>query len=404
MKNKKLKILFQCPQYLPSIGGIELTTQALAKELIKLGHEVTVVCQNYSDKGKKFEIIEGVKVYRYPKPNFSKALAPFSHLIQQKHIKKYLANFLKENSFDIIVSRFFLFVKPTKDILPGMKVIYGPPAVLYLAYRRMADNSDNLWQKIVNLTKSSICFRLEREACERADSIIGMSTSMKKIFEESFGIPSKKIAILPQPVDMKKFNPRRRDEGIKKKLGIYGKKIILTISRLTPDKNISGLIDIFSNIKNKEAVLVIIGEGSELLSLKALCKKLNVADRVFFLGEKKNPENYYNLGNIFALASKQEGFGNVFLEAMASGLPIIGFKSNPPEIVTAVKDIIGRKKVGFAVKNEEEMAAKIELLLNDDNLRKNMGLAAVKHAAGYAPEKLAVAFLAQCLKTRVKNS
>ena len=57
-----MKILFECTKYLPSLGGVEIGTHSLAKELIKNGHDVSVLCQNY-DRGKSYEVIEKVKVY-----------------------------------------------------------------------------------------------------------------------------------------------------------------------------------------------------------------------------------------------------------------------------------------------------------------------------------------------------
>jgi glycosyltransferase involved in cell wall biosynthesis len=88
------------------------------------------------------------------------------------------------------------------------------------------------------------------------------------------------------------------------------------------------------------------------------------------------------------LPSIYEGFGHVYLEAMACGLPCIGIKSNYPSIKVATEEVITNGKNGFVVPNSaSELAEKIETLLLDEKLRKEMGEKAREKAELYTWKK-----------------
>lgn len=386
-----MKILFQCPKYLPSLGGIEVGTHTLAKQLIKKGHDIFVLCQNY-DGGKSYEIIDGVKVYRYPAPKFHPIFKIWSFSIQQKNIEKFLGYFLKKNKFDLVVPRYFFFVKPTKKISPETRIAYLQPSIAYLALKKMMNNTKNILDKFVYFFRYKNTVHMEKEAVELSDIVFSRSSAMDRIDKEKFGIPEDKIFRYTQAINLEKYKPMNLS-NMRKKLGIEKTKNLITVSRLTPDKNNLGLIRMFAMIKSDDFRLVIVGDGPERNVLEREAKKLKVKDRVLFLGEKKNPEKFYNLGDVFVLASTQEGFGTVFTEAISCGLPIIGFDSDYPENITAVKDIIGDSLCGFAVKNNKEMAEKIKEILSDKEILDKMSKNAIKRSKDYVEDKIAGEFL-----------
>jgi len=379
---KKLRILFQTPIYLPERGGIEISTSELAEYFIKGGHEVSVLCEKKEDKQKDFEKIKGVSVYRIPKIELPRYLKSLTFIHKQIKIKTFEKDFFKKHEFDVIVSRFSFFVKSTKKITKT-PLIYLQPAIFYIAMRESARNTQGFLDKFNQYVRSMTAFFIERKACKMANLVLTRSQAMKWIDKNRFKIEEKKIRFFRQGIDLKKFYPRKR-EGLKKKLNLKDKNVILTVSRLTPDKNNSGLIKIFSKLKDKNSILVIVGGGKEEKELKELVKKLKIQKRVRFLGNQKRPERFYNIADIFVLASKQEGFGKVYLEAMASSLPILGFKSNPPKRISALSDIINNKNLGFAVEKDEEIGEKIDLLLKEEKLREKMGKTAKRESEKYS--------------------
>ncbi len=139
-----------------------------------------------------------------------------------------------------------------------------------------------------------------------------------------------KIFILPNAIDGDKFRPKQKSEELAKKLGVENSKVILTICRLAKsegykgyDKIIQTLPDVVKEIKNVKYVLA--GEGDDTERIKQLIKDLKMEDYVVMPGyiPEKELVNYYNLCDVFVMPSKGEGFGFVFLEALACGKPVI---------------------------------------------------------------------------------
>lgn len=147
-------------------------------------------------------------------------------------------------------------------------------------------------------------------------------------------------------------------------------------------KGVDVLLKSFSEVasRNQAARLMVIGEGHKKKSYQELADKLGVKDKVIFTGWVKNEQlaDYYNLGTIFVLPStaKTESFGIVIAEAQACGLPAI--VSNWP----GSRETIAADQTGLLVepKNSQDLSEKINLLLDDENLRQKMKEAAIKRA------------------------
>lgn len=100
--------------------------------------------------------------------------------------------------------------------------------------------------------------------------------------------------------------------------------VILSVGRLSPEKNFVGLIRAYAGLRLPMRVhLAIIGEGPQRPVLQALIDDLGLGERVRLLGQRDNPYAYMRHARIFALASVFEGFGNVLVEAMACGAPVV---------------------------------------------------------------------------------
>lgn len=112
-------------------------------------------------------------------------------------------------------------------------------------------------------------------------------------------------------------------------------KIIVTAGRLIDAKEHATLIKAFSRLETKCVKLIILGEGPLLNELKETAKKYNVEDRVIFKGFVNNPCEYYSKANLFVLSSEREGFGNVIVEALGCGTPVVSTdcKHGPREIL-----------------------------------------------------------------------
>ena len=140
------------------------------------------------------------------------------------------------------------------------------------------------------------------------------------------GIDQQKTTVIPNAIDIASFafDPLVR-ERIRKELSIEGKTVIGHVGRFCYQKNQEFLLRIFNELQKNmpQAVLMLVGSGDDEAKIKQLADDMGIADKVLFLGVRKDVSNLYNAMDIFVLPSRFEGFGMVLLEAQASGLPCI---------------------------------------------------------------------------------
>jgi glycosyltransferase involved in cell wall biosynthesis len=195
----------------------------------------------------------------------------------------------------------------------------------------------------------------------KIDYIIAPSHFTKKQIIETFKIPSEKIEVIHEGVDTSKFNPNNKPIFRDKFKSQY---VILFVGALVKTKNVDKLIRVFNYVQKRiDASLVVVGEGPEKSNLMKIVKELNLTNKVFFEGFVKDDDlpYYYSSCDIFASCSIIEGFGLIFLEAMASGKPVVAFN------IASIPEVVGNG--GIIIKNFDlkEMAEKIiELLSNKE--------------------------------------
>ncbi|MBI4225887.1 glycosyltransferase [Candidatus Roizmanbacteria bacterium] len=174
-------------------------------------------------------------------------------------------------------------------------------------------------------------FLLHAIILKQTDVILAVGEGVKNELMREFSLEQTKLKIYYPSID-----PLLLDKLIKQSLSqqeknIFKKnRVIVTVGALTPVKNHELLIKAFQRLLNKikNAVLLIIGEGSQKRKLTKLVRSLNLTGRVFLLGEKTNPYNYLLKSDVFILSSKFEGFPHVLLEALYCKVPIIAL-DNP---------------------------------------------------------------------------
>lgn len=168
------------------------------------------------------------------------------------------------------------------------------------------------------------------------------------------------------------------------------KKIILNVGRLTDQKDQETLIKSFSNIAKDfpEWNLRIIGKGELRPKLEELVISLKMQDRISLPGVTSKIKEEYQAAHIFALTSKYESFGLATAEAMAHGLPTIGFAGCP-----GTNELIINEKNGLLIKVEgnnkvQAFSKGLACLMNDSDLRKNLGLNGLKTIDQFHPDKI----------------
>jgi len=198
------------------------------------------------------------------------------------------------------------------------------------------------------------------------------------------------VDIIPMGVNLEAFAPSKKRNSIRKRLGING-PFIFTVGRMAEKKGFKYLIAAMPKILKRlpKAKLVLIGDGPEREGLEKLTSELKLDGKVVFAGKvtHKELENWYPTADVFVLPSivtkegDTEGLGVVFLEAIASGTPIIG--SN----VGGIPDIIKHNKTGLLVpqKDKDALADAIIKVLTDKTLKKKLR----KNALDFVKERFA---------------
>lgn len=188
-------------------------------------------------------------------------------------------------------------------------------------------------------------------ALSRADSVRVVSERIKKYITKY--LDESKIYIKPIAVDLEKIKSSPITDDIHFKYPQFS-KIVLMVSRLEKEKNISMAIKAFANVKKLEenAGLVIVGEGSLKESLQRLAKSLGLSNSVIFEGWKSDTSSlysYYKTCDCFLSTSWYEGYGMSLAEASASGCKIVSTD-------VGIAREVGARIVGF---EDEEIAKSI---------------------------------------------
>jgi len=368
-----VKIQLQNVSFYPKIGGIENYIYYASKTLLKMGNEATILCSQHKRNLPLKDNYEGIKIIRHPLYHLS---IPFT-LFNPTYRVKELQYFLKNNSdnIDAVWTRHPYYAYASCSTLSKIPIIYIQasvwPLILKYANKRLR-RIKKIGFKFQNLQG----YYIEKKAMEMSNKIVVLSKIRMKEISDFYNFPKEKFEVIPPGIDLDRFKPRMKDKNLLEEFNIpENAKIVLTIGRLSSEKNIEMLVKAFAQIDYNNCYLMIVGDGPEKLYLKELAKRLEIAGKVKFAGYRENVEKFYSIADVFVLPSKYEGFGHVFLEAMASGLPCIGLKSDYPSVIVASEEIIRNTQTGFFIDpySVKELSEKIMLLILDENLKHRMG-------------------------------
>jgi len=224
-------------------------------------------------------------------------------------------------------------IKKIRRIKP--KVVFstlGYVNVSILAIRWFFPRQTKIWIREANIPSISLpnnsnprlMYYLYLYLYPKADKLICTSVRMKNEFISNFLVVEDIIDILPNPIDVNfirksSFPVRCFDNG--------GVRYIAS-GRLIFQKGFDRLLNWFSKLDDKRSTLVILGEGSSKKYLIQISNKLNIQNRVKFVGFCENPWQWYAAADVFLLSSRWEGMPNVVLESLACGTSVIATKES----------------------------------------------------------------------------
>lgn len=168
--------------------------------------------------------------------------------------------------------------------------------------------------------KKNIFYLIYKYAYGAQDLIVCQTEYMLKSLVASLGFhPASNVLVINNPVNLVSIDRRQGEPSLDKQLIDNGYAI--ACGRCIQLKQFDVLIKAYAaSLYKSEIHLVLIGDGPELSKLKVLAEELRVSDRINFLGYVENPIPYFRYANVGVLSSSIEGFPNVILEMMASGV------------------------------------------------------------------------------------
>jgi glycosyltransferase involved in cell wall biosynthesis len=229
------------------------------------------------------------------------------------------------------------------------------------------------------------------EAIRRAPHLVANSEFIRRNLIAA-GIPPERVRVRHEVVPLERYVCTQRDGSLRSKVGWSDNSLVLVAAgRLDPSKGHLLLFEAFAKVMETcpEARLLVCGTTTHPgydASLERRVVELGLCDKVVFAGQRDDMPGIYAEADLFCLATEDEAFGMVFVEAMAAGLPTVALWSGGvPEIV-----IHGETGLLSPPGDVEALTTNLRTLLGDPSQRRAMGLAGKRRAlAEFAPEKAA---------------
>ncbi len=359
-----MNILMVTNNYTPYSGGVVTSIRTTVDELRQRGHNVHIVTLDFVGS----DVEEGTSRISCP-IRFSYKNNPMAIPWRSKEI---LSSIISDFKPDIIHSH-HPFLLGSVAVATARK--FDVPLIfthhtLYDKYVHYAPLPQILTRPLVS--------RWVVYYCNNVDAIIAPSTAVQtQLIAADIRKP---IAVIPsgllQQFACDTFEPKKPiDNSIE----------LVTVSRFVPEKNIIFLLDVIKLLDNRYK-LTLLGFGAELENLKNYAYNfLSLSpDRVKFIEkpDKSQLAVWYKEADLFVFASQTETQGLVVAEAMAAGTPVIAL--NGP----GVEDCIINNYNGFLIHSREDMAEKINLVINNRDLHKKLQEGAFATAHNYRSETL----------------
>ena len=280
--------------------------------------------------------------------------------IKRKEHKKRLTSVLNEIQPDIVIS----VGQSEKNMIPSIKGKWKTIREFHFVKDYRLRQAKTFFDKILAWGGNLYDFNFKIKGY---DHIVSLTHEDKEMNWKGF----KNVSVIPNPSTF------HTD-----KTSTLNEKKVISVGRLSPQKNYASLIKAFKYVaeNHPDWTLEIYGDGTQEVELKSLIEKLNLNRHVYLKGFTSNVKEEMINASIFALSSIFEGFGLVIVEAMACGLPVVSYACpcGPKDIITEGED-------GFLIEvnDENELANKINMLIENENLRKQMSNAAKIKAEQY---------------------
>ncbi len=323
-----VKIMFINYEFPPVGGGAGNACYFIARDLAAMGHRIAVITSLFGTLPRE-EVREGVRIYRIPtlrKRIYQCALHEMGVFCLSLYWHG--LRLAEAEKPDVVV---IFFAVPFGYFGPIVKARHRIPYVVSL---RGGDVPGFCGTGIERLQK--LFTPVFKQVCTRASRVIANSEGLAQLAKKSVEMD---VQVIPNGVDAKSIGPRDGrvpDQGVR----------FVFVGRLTRQKGLHYLVEAHRILQDRAGrfTTTIVGDGPLRKEIEDLARKV-VVNNMRFTGWLTRPEVLHKLGesDVFVLPSVDEGMPNVVLEAMASGLPVIGSR------VSGMEELVTHGKSGYLV-------------------------------------------------------
>lgn len=357
--------------YPPEVNGVALTVHALETGLRRLGHEITLIRPQQDGEANGAQLdgvvrVSGLPVPRYPGLRFGlpagRRLAALWH--RQRPDAVYVAT---EGPLG------WSAVRSARRL--GIPVCTG-------LHTRFDDYAGRYAGEFLR----PAVFAWMRHFHNRALTTLVPTQELARFLRKS---GFRQVDLLKRAVDTQLFDPLRRDEALRREWGLGEDQLaVIHVGRIAPEKNLPLAVRTFRAIQRSQpdARFVWVGDGPDRTDLA------EANPDFLFLGVKRGEDlaRHFASGDLFVFPSTSETFGNVTLEAMASGLPVIAFDYGAAR--EHLRD--GLHGAAPALDDEDGFVHRSCLIADDRQARRRMGEAARQAVSELSPDSVTEHFAA----------
>ena len=296
----------------PTYGGSGAVATELGLALAHRGHEVHFVsyAQPFRLRGYSERVtFHEVKIGAYPlfeHPPYSLALAVMLHEVAVKH------------GLDVIHAHYA--IPHAMSALEARQLMTGGQTVAVVTTLHGTD--------ITLVGQDPSYHTITKYSIEHSDAVTAVSDYLRAETYRAFGCTSCEIAVIPNFVDLDEFQPREAGASA-------GVKTLMHISNMRPVKRLQDVVRIFAKVRAKvPSRLVLVGDGPERATAEREVETLGLGAHVRFLGKVEDVAQALRSADLYLLPSDVESFGLSALEALATGVPVVGSNTGGlPEVV-----------------------------------------------------------------------
>jgi glycosyltransferase involved in cell wall biosynthesis len=340
-----MRVLLLNRSYYPHVGGIENSLYYLSREYRKLGNDVSILTEEILEDYPHRE--EYAEIITYPRQRVNKLFLPFVPLVNEGNVKRWIEEHKSTVEADMIICRDPMMGLAYLEVFPKANMVYIPAVVIeyYNKGIRQANSLQNFIKEILRYSQLKIEELQQKKIMDLSQKVVVFSNNVRNQLLRGQLCQAKKITVChPGVADKFVLQDSIYDEAETADIRF------VFVGRLVLEKNLEMLIEAFSQLHCERKKLILVGDGDQRSNLEKQVKRLALENDVIFVGKSNEPEKYYRESHFLVLPSSYESFGQVIIEALSLGVPVIGFSTIEGKTLTAIDELIDDGENGFVCK------------------------------------------------------